>query len=191
MAIATSTAAMISAAVALAGAAAGTASAVQQAESRRQQTEYQSKLAARNAQQAEQSAQAAEESARQERLEGSEAAQAKRQQTARIISAQRAEAGASGAQADAGATLDKNLDTAEKGEIDALSAERQGRDNAYAQDLRAWSLRNQSTEASGNADFLGARAETDYLGLAGTLLNGASRVGRNFYTIGSRGPLLP
>ena len=58
MAIATSTAAMISAAVAIAGAAAGTVSAVQQAEGRRQQTEYQSELAARNAQQAELSAQA-------------------------------------------------------------------------------------------------------------------------------------
>lgn len=191
MAIATGTAAMISAAVALAGAAAGTASAVRQAESGRRQTEYQSKLAARNAQQAEQSAQTADAAARQERLEGYEAAQAKRQEAARLISAQRAKTGASGAQTDAGATLDKNLDTAEKGEIDALSAERQGRNNAYAQDLRAWSLRNQSAESAGKADFIGSRAETDYLGLTGTLLNGASRVGRNFYTIGSRGPLLP
>ena len=191
MAIATSTAAMISAAVALAGAAAGTVSAVQQAENRRQQTEYQSDLAARNAQQAELSAQAADEAARQERRAGYEAAQAKRQEAARIIGAQRAQAGASGAQTDAGSTLDKTLDTAERGELDALSAEQQGQSRAHAQDMRAWSLRNQPAESASNADFAGSRAETDYLGLSGTLLNGASRVGRNFYTIGSRGPLLP
>ena len=59
------------------------------------------------------------------------------------------------------------------------------------EDMRAWSLRNQSAEAASSADFAGSRAETDYLGLSSTLLNGASRVGRNFYTIGSRGPLLP
>ena len=46
-------------------------------------------------------------------------------------------------------------------------------------------------EAAASADFAGSRADTDYLGLSSTLLNGASRVGRNFYTIGSRGPLLP
>ncbi|WP_374288509.1 hypothetical protein [Desulfovibrio desulfuricans] len=191
MAIATSTAAMISAAVALAGAAAGTAGAVQQAENRRQQEEYQSELAARNAQQAELSAEAADDAARQERRAGYEAAQAKRQEAARIIGSQRAEAGASGAQTDAGSALDKNLDTAEKGELDALSAEQQGQSRAHMQDMRAWSLRNQSAEAASTADFTGSRADTDYLGLSSTLLNGAARAGRNFYTIGSRGPLLP
>lgn len=191
MAIATGTAAMISAAVALAGAAAGTVSAVQQAENRNRQAEYQSKLAARNAQQAEQSAQAADEATRQEKRSGYEASQAKRQEAARIISSQRAQTGASGAQADAGSTLDLNLDTAEKGELDALSAQRQGQDNAYSQQLKAWNLRNQSVESSANAEFLNSKAETDYLGLSTTLLNGASRAGRNFYTIGSRGPLLP
>ena len=57
--------------------------------------------------------------------------------------------------------------------------------------MRAWSLRNQSAEAAASADFTGSRADTDYLALSSTLLNGASRMGRNFYTIGSRGPLLP
>ena len=81
--------------------------------------------------------------------------------------------------------------TAEKGELDALSAEQTGQSRAHSQDMRAWSLRNQSAEAASSADFAGSRAETDYLGLSSTLLNGASRMGRNFYTIGSRGPLLP
>ena len=127
---------MISAAVALAGAAAGTAGAVQQAENRRQQEEYQSELAARNAQQAELNAEAADDAARQERRAGYEAAQAKRQEAARIISSQRAEAGASGAQTDVGSALDKNLDTAEKGELDALSAEQQGQSRAHMDELR-------------------------------------------------------
>lgn len=189
--MAVTTSAIISAAVALAGTAVGTATAVQQAENQRQQADYQSKLASRNAQQAEVSAQEADEAARQERREGYEAAQVKRQEAARIIGAQRAQTGASGAQTDAGSALDKNLDTAEKGELDALATEQQGQSRAHSQDMRAWSLRNQAAVAEANADFAGSRAETDYLGLSKTLLNGASRMGKNFYTIGSRGPLLP
>ena len=42
-----------------------------------------------------------------------------------------------------------------------------------------------------NAENLNNHAQTDYLGLTTTLLNGANRVGRNFYTLGTRGPLLP
>ncbi|MDD4701542.1 MAG: hypothetical protein PHI96_04920 [Desulfovibrio sp.] len=191
MAIATTTAAAISAAVALAGAAVGTVSSLQQAESRRQQAEYQSKLAERNAQQAEQSATLADENARQEKQAGYEAAVKKRQEAARIIGGQRAKASTSGAQVDAGSQLDLNLDTAEKGELDALTQEQQGANAAYNQHIRAWNLRNQSTGATLNAENLNNNAQTDYLGLTTTLLNGASRVGRNFYTLGTRGPLLP
>ena len=57
--------------------------------------------------------------------------------------------------------------------------------------MRAWNLRNQSTGAALNAENFGNHAQTDYLGLTTTLLNGASRMGRNFYTLGTRGPLLP
>ena len=191
MAIATSTAAAISAAVALAGAAVGTVSSIQQAESRRQQAEYQSKLAERSAQQAEQSATLADDAARQEKQAGYEAAVKKRQEAARIIGGQRAQASTSGAQVDAGSQLDLNLDTAEKGELDALAQEQQGNAAAYNQQVRAWNLRNQSTGASLNAENLNNHAQTDYLGLTTTLLNGANRVGRNFYTLGTRGPLLP
>ncbi len=191
MAIATSTAAAISAAVALAGAAVGTVSSIQQAESRRQQAEYQSSLAERSAQQAEQSAQLADEAARREKQAGYEAAVKKRQEAARIIGSQRAQASASGAQADAGSQLDQIMNTAEKGELDALSQEQQGADAAYSQQLRAWNLRNQSAGATLNAENLNNHAQTDYLGLTSTLLNGANRVGRNFYTLGTRGPLLP
>ena len=191
MAIASGTAAAITAAVALAGAAVGTVSSLQQAEARRQQAEYQSSLAARNARQAEQSAELADDAARREKQAGHEAAVKKRQEAARIMGSQRAQASASGAQADAGSQLDVLMDTAEKGELDALSQEQQGADAAHAQQVRAWNLRNQSTGALLSAENLGSQSQTDYLGLTTTLLNGANRVGRNFYTLGTRGPLLP
>ena len=191
MAIATSTAAAISAAVALVGAAVGTVSSIQQAESRRQQAEYQSKLAERNARQAGQSAELADEAARREKQTGYESAVKKRQEAARIIGSQRAQASASGAQTDAGSQLDLTMDTAEKGELDALSQEQQGADAAYNQQLRAWNLRNQAAGAMLNAESLNNHAQTDYLGLTTTLLNGANRMGRNFYTLGTRGPLRP
>ena len=190
MAIATSTAAAITAAVALAGAVAGTASALQQSANQQAQNDYQSRLASRTAQVAEQNAQVAEDAARAERRQGYEDAVKKRQEAARIIGSQRAEAGASGATVDVGSTLDRNLDTAEKGELDALSLRQQAENNASNQDVRAWALRNQATDAQLQSQYSNSRAQTDYLGLTSTLLNGASRVGRNFYTIGARGAQL-
>lgn len=148
MAIATTTAAIISAAVALAGTAAGAAGAVQQSRNQREQAEYQAGLAERNARIAEQNAQAADEEARAAKKEGYENAARKRQEAARIIGAQRAQAGASGAQTDAGGTLDRVLDTAEKGELDALSLQQQGANAAHNQQLRAWGLRNQAQSST-------------------------------------------
>lgn len=174
MAIATTTAAIISAAVALAGTAAGAAGAVQQSRNQREQAEYQAGLAERNARIAEQNAQAADEEARAAKKEGYENAARKRQEAARIIGAQRAQAGASGAQTDAGGTLDRVLDTAEKGELDALSLQQQGANAAHNQQLRAWGLRNQAQSSTLDAQYLRKKADTDYLGLTTTLLNGAS-----------------
>lgn len=191
MAIATTTAAIISAAVALAGTAAGAAGAARQSRNQREQAEYQSRLAARNAQIAEQNAQAADEEARAAKKEGYENAARKRQETARIIGTQRAQAGASGAQADAGGNLDRVLDTAEKGELDALSLQQQGANAAHNQQVRAWGLRNQAQSSALEAQYLRKKADTDYLGLTTTLLNGATRAGRNFYNLGAQGPRLP
>lgn len=191
MAIATTAAAIISAAVALAGTAAGVAGAAQQSRNQRRQAEYQAGLAARNAQIAEQNALAADEEARAAKKEGYENAARKRQETARLIGMQRARAGASGAQTDAGGTLDRVLDTAEKGELDALSLQKQGADAAHNQELRAWGLRNQAQSSALEAQYLRQKPATDYLGLTGTLLNGASRAGRNFFNLGAQGPRLP
>ena len=79
----------------------------------------------------------------------------------------------------------------EKGELDALSLQQQGADAAYNQQLRAWGLRNQAQSAGLEAQYLRQRGNTDYLGLTSTLLNGASRAGRNFFTLGAQGPRLP
>ncbi|WP_308620729.1 hypothetical protein [uncultured Desulfovibrio sp.] len=98
-------------------------------------------------------------------------------------------AGASGARVDEGAALDRVLDTAERGELDALAARQRGEDAAHNQDLRAWSLRNQVQSAELEARALREKADADYLGgLRSTLLNGAARTGRNFYELGARGP---
>ena len=191
MAIATGTAAIIGAAMALAGTAAGAASAARQAQTQKQQARYQSQLAARNAAIAEQNAQVADEEARAARKGGAEDAARKRQEPARIIGMQRAGAGASGAQVDAGGNLDRVLDTAEKGEMDALSLQQQGADAAYNQQLRAWGLRNQAESASLEAQYLRGRGNTDYLGLTTTLLNSAGRTGRNFFNLDRQGPRLP
>ena len=104
---------------------------------------------------------------------------------------QRAGAGASGAQVDAGGNLDRVLDTAEKGEMDALSLQQQGADAAYNQQLRAWGLRNQAESASLEAQYLRGRGNTDDLGLTPTLLNSAGRTGRNFFNLDRQGPRLP
>ena len=189
MAIATGTAAAISAAMALAGTAAGVVGAARQAQAQRAQTQYQAKLAQRSAAIAEQNAQAADGDAAAARREGAENAARKRQEAARLIGAQRAQAGASGARVDEGAALDRVLDTAERGELDALAARQQGADAAHNHDLRAWSYRNQAQAGELEARALNEKAETDYLGgLRTTLLNGAARTGKNFYSLGVQGP---
>ena len=87
------------------------------------------------------------------------------------------------------AALDRVLDTAERGELDALAARQRGEDAAHNQDLRAWSLRNQVQSAELEARALREKADADYLGgLRSTLLNGAARTGRNFYNLGVQGP---
>lgn len=190
MAVASTTAAVISAAVALAGTAAGAYGAVRQAESARQQQEYQAKLANRQAQIAEQNAQQQEEAARQSRRDGYEAAVQKRQEAARIIGQQRAAAGASGTQIDAGSALDANLDTAEKGEIDAFSQRKQGLRAAHNSALAAWSSRNSAESSALQAQYHQQQATTDYLGLSQSLLGSAQKAGRNFQLLTGRGPTL-
>ena len=126
MAVASSTAALLGAAVTLASTAVGTWSAVSRQEEQRKQAEFSADMARRNAQIAEENARMAEEEARQTRADSYDKAVCKRQETSLLVGKQRAQAGASGAQIDSGSHLDSQLDLREKGELDALSIEEQG-----------------------------------------------------------------
>lgn len=109
----------------------------QQAQAQQAQAEYQSKVAARNQELAQEQAKAA-------RKEGYDASVRKRQEVAGIIGSQRAVAGASGATVDNGGFLDLNLDTAEKGEMDALALYQQGLDKARNLEIQGWNAGQQS-----------------------------------------------
>ena len=115
MAVASSTAALLGAAVTLASTAVGTWSAVSRQEEQRKQAEFSADMARRNAQMAEENARMAEEEARQTRADSYDAAVRKRQETSLLVGKQRAQAGASGAQIDSGSQLDSQLDLREKG----------------------------------------------------------------------------
>ena len=106
MAVASSTAALLGAAVTLASTAVGTWSAVSRQEEQRKQAEFSADMARRNAQIAEENARMAEDEARQTRADSYDAAVRKRQETSLLVGRQRAQAGASGAQIDSGSHLD-------------------------------------------------------------------------------------
>ena len=184
MAVASSTAALLGAAVTLAGTAVGTWSAVSRQEEQRKQAEFAADMARRNARMA-------EEEAGQARADSYDAAVRKRQETALLIGRQRAQAGASGAQIDSGSHLDSQLDLREKGELDALSIEEQGERAAYNQEVQAWNQRNAAQGSQARERQLRSKSGTDYLSLGKTLLNGAGRLGNNFDLFSGQGPRLP
>lgn len=187
MAVASSTAALLGAAMTLASTAVGTWSAVSRQEEQRKQAEFSADMARRNAQVAEENARMAEEEARQTRADSYDAAVRKRQETSLLVGKQRAQAGASGAQIDSGSQLDLR----EKGELDALSIEEQGERAAYNQEVQAWNQRNAAQGSQARERQLRSKSSTDYLSLSKTLLNGAGRLGNNFDLFSGQGPRLP
>ena len=184
MAVASSTAALLGAAVTFASTAVGTWSAVSRQEEQRKQAEFSADMARRNAQIAEENARMAEEEARQTRADSYDKAVRKRQETSLL-------AGASGAQIDSGSHLDSQLDLREKGELDALSIEEQGERAAYNQEVQAWNQRNAAQGSQARERQLRSKSSTDYLSLSKTLLNGAGRLGNNFDLFSGQGPRLP
>ena len=189
MAVASSTAALLGAAVTLASTAVGTWSAMSRQEEQRKQAEFSADMARRNAQIAEENARMAEEEARQTRADSYDKAVRKRQETSLLVGKQRAQAGASGAQIDS--HLDSQLDLREKGELDALSIEEQGERAAYNQEVQAWNQRNAAQGSQARERQLRSKSSTDYLSLSKTLLNGAGRLGNNFDLFSGQGPRLP
>lgn len=191
MAVASSTAALLGAAVTLASTAVGTWSAISRQEEQRKQAEFAADMARRNSQIAEENARMTEDEARQTRADSHDQAVRKRQETALLLGRQRTQAGASGAQIDSGSHLDSLLDLREKGELDALSLEEQGERAAYNQEVQAWNQRNAAQGSRARERQLRGKAATDHLGLGRTLLNSAGRLGNNFDLFSGQGPRLP
>lgn len=160
------------------------AAARQQADAARWQGMLDNENAQFQAKTAEMNAQMLEEDGKEAKRESYDAAQKKRLEAATIVGQQRLAAGASGAQVDKGSFLDKQLDTVEKGELDAFAITEQGLWDDYdkrvqAADQRANGLgyagAGQMALARGRAksSMFSAKANsyTPWLPAATTLLN--------------------
>ncbi len=145
MGAATST--IIGVVTALASAGMGVYGAVQQSQSQKEQMEYQADMANYSAAVAEQQAQLAEEEGKALKQQGYEESLKKRQEASALVAKQRAAQGAGGATVDIGSTLDTNLDTVERGEIDAFQIRQQGEDGDYEKRLQAWNYRNSAAQS--------------------------------------------
>ncbi len=182
MAIGTTTMAVISTVTAIASAAMGTYGAVQQSQAQKDQAKYQSDMAEYNAKIAEQQAQMAEYEGAEVKREAYEAGVKKRQEAAQIVGSQRASQAASGAVVDAGSALDVNLDTTEKGELDALQLQEQGAWQDYNKRIDAWSYRNQSAASQSQSAMYSNKASqySPFLDGADSLLSSMKKVGSGF-----------
>lgn len=101
-------------------------------------SQFQSKVAVMNAEMA-------EAEGKEAKKIGYDNAQKARQQAAQLIGQQRSAMASSGAQVDQGAFLDLTLDTAEKGELDALAMNEQGLWADYNKRLEGANLRANAT----------------------------------------------
>lgn len=99
----------------------------------------------------------------------------KRQEVAGVIASQRAAMGASGAQVDRGSFLDLELDTAEKGEIDALALYQRGLDAAYNTEVQGWNYGQQAKAYEFQADNINPGWAA-----AGTAIGGLAAIGSNY-----------
>ncbi len=158
MAVGTTTMAIIGAVTAVASTAASVYASYEQQEAQRQaaeqeeqaaraQAQYQQDMAEYNAKIAETNAERVEEEGRALKRDAYDNSVRKRQEAQQIIGQQRALQSASGAVVDAGSNLDLNLDTAEKGEIDAFHLREQGAWQDYNKRVEAWNYRQQAAEA--------------------------------------------
>ena len=142
---------------------------VQANESANAQAKYQSQMAANNAATLESEARYAEETAQKN------AAQ-KRRETGVFIGKQRAAEGATGAVVDSGSFMDVSLDTAERGEMDALALLREG-------DMTAWRARVGATNSMAQSGLYAGSQKSALMPVAGGLLSGAGNIGANWYTM--------
>lgn len=157
----------------IASAAFGAVGAVQQANAQNAMAEYNAKVAENNAKVMEQEGAYA-------RAQAARNADEKRRETARIIGAQRAKMGASGAVVDSGSFLDLTLDTAEGGELDAMALLQEGDMQAWRAQLQAGNYYNEASQARASKVNSGSV-------LAGSLLSGAAGVAGSYFSLDQAG----
>ena len=138
----------------------GTMGAVRQANAQNAQMEYNAKVSENNARNAQAEADYA-------RAQGWRNANEKRREVARLIGAQRAKMGASGAVVDSGSFLDLTLSTKEQGELDAMALAQEG-------DMAAWRAELQRDNYLSNANMSRASKVSSSGAMWGGLLGGAA-----------------
>ena len=141
--------------------------------------ENQAAYARHQSRQATENAAAEYEQGRLDRKQGYDSALAQRRETAARIGTQRARQGASGTLADTGGNLDALLDTAEQGEIQALSLQQKGLERDYAHRIAARNDENTASALGARADAYddAASAVQPWLYASLPLINGAMRAG--------------
>lgn len=168
--------------VALAGTAMQMSAQAQHAQQQKASAEYSAEVAQRNQDMA-------TEQAASVKRQGYDAAQTQRLKAAGIIGTQRAIAGASGITVDTGSNLDLTMETAEKGELDALAIQQQSLDKAHNLQIQGWNSGQQAQAYAWQADSIDPTA-----GMVGTALGGLAKAGSNFGSglwggTGSKSPL--
>lgn len=170
------------------------AAAKQQADAAMIQGMMENDAAQFQAKSAELTAQRIEDDGRTAKKEGYDAAQKKRLDAASFVAQQRLAAASSGVQVDQGAFMDKQLDTIEKGELDAFSINEQGLWSDYDKRVQAAGERSKGighagagamalTGMRGRASMFNTKANNSvsWLPAGTTLLHGANRLLRRAF----------
>lgn len=131
----------------------------------------------------------AQEQAASVKRQGYDDAQRQRLKAAGMIGTQRAIAGASGITVDTGSNLDLTMETAEKGELDALAIQQHALDKSHNLQIQGWNSGQQAAAYAWQADSIDPTA-----GMIGTALGGLAKAGSNFGSglwggTGSKSPL--
>lgn len=140
----------------------------QQAQQQKASAEYSAEVAQRNQDMA-------QEQAASVKRQGYDDAQRQRLKAAGMIGTQRAIAGASGITVDTGSNLDLTMETAEKGELDALAIQQQSLDKAHSLQIQGWNSGQQAAAYSWQANNLDPTNA-----MIGTALGGLAKAGSNF-----------
>lgn len=146
------------------------------------QLEYQNQVASNEAIVANQNADIAEEQGRQEARTGYENKLKKRQEVAGVVGSQRAIQSASGVMLDTGSFMDLQLDTVEKGEIDASIMEQAGFDNQYKYGVQAQNFRTQASSLESQSHYLGNSAGSinPFLSAGTSIVGSAANMGMSY-----------